>query len=172
MIMKKKLTPLAKGLITAALMIIVFYIPHFTNKQNEGNVYDYTIWGLFAGGIIWTLIDFRNSPEYVNKFGAFFKQGFRCFIVVTLAMALTLMIFYSSNTEYRDRFIAEAKVQLQNEKTANGQPKHLPGEIDTMLAAYKKYYIVGIISGTIFGYLILGSFITAAGSVILMTRKQ
>ena len=47
----------------------------------------------------------------------------------------------------------------------------MPAEIDKLVAEAKKQYTTGIVYFTIFGYLITGTIITAAGSAFLMRRK-
>jgi hypothetical protein len=169
--MKTKLTPLAKGLITGLLMVIAFWIPHFQN-QTERNIFYYIVWVILGAGIVWTLIEFPNSPAYASKFGAYFKEGFRCFIVAILLLIIGMMVFYSTNPQYRERDAKKLRTEMENKRTATGQPQYLPKEIDAGVAVYKKYYIISIISVSIFGYLILGSVITASGSVILLSRKK
>lgn len=173
--MTKQLTPLAKGLITGVLMMIAFLLPYYSgntdNKTYTTAIWAIT-WALFAAGIIWTLIDYRNSPRFIPKFGELFKEGFRCFIVAILILILTIMVFFSGNPRYREEDAVRVREELTLKKTANGQPAFLPKEIDDQVASYKKYYLVGIVSLQIFGYLILGSVITAAGSAIILTRKS
>jgi hypothetical protein len=173
--MTKQLTPLAKGLITGVLMVIAFLLPYYSGNTSN-STYTTAIWAitwaLFAAGIAWTLIDYRNSPRFIPKFGELFKEGFRCFIVAILILILAMMIFFTSNPRYRSEDAQRVREELTLKKTANGQPAYLPKEIDESVAAYKKYYLVGIISVQIFGYLILGSVITAAGSALILTRKR
>ncbi len=46
-----------------------------------------------------------------------------------------------------------------------------PEDIDKLVAKAKKQYTTGVIYFTIFGYLIIGAVVTAAGSALLMRRK-
>jgi hypothetical protein len=173
--MTKQLTPLAKGLITGVLMMIAFLLPYYSGKTGD-KTYTTAIWiitwVLFGAGIIWALIDYRNSPRFIPKFGELFKEGFRCFIVAILILVLTMMVFFSGNPQYRDEDANRAREILEKEKSTTGQPAYLPKEIDDKVALYKKYYLVGLISPYIFGYLIIGSVITAAGAAIILTRKS
>ena len=47
-----------------------------------------------------------------------------------------------------------------------------PAEIEEMVAKAKKQYTTGIVSLAIFGYLITGAVITAAGSALLLMRRK
>lgn len=170
--MTKQLTPLAKGLITGILMTIAFLLPYYTGKADDktyGTGVWIITWALFAAGIIWTLIDYRNSPRFIPKFGELFKEGFRCLIIAILIMILAMMVFFSSNPQYRDRDTASAREQLMKDRQKNSMT---PADVEDQVAAYKKYYLVSLISPYIFGYLILGSVITAAGSALILTRKS
>jgi hypothetical protein len=48
----------------------------------------------------------------------------------------------------------------------------LPTQVDPEVATYKKQYTLKLVSGAIFGYLIIGVVVTAAISAFLMRRKE
>jgi hypothetical protein len=160
-----RFTPLAKGLITAAAMIVLEFLIYYT-KQGAGSKLNLVAYVLFAGGIIWTLTDYRRFINPGAKFGELFGQGFRCFIVVAAIMVTFTGIFTATHPEFATKDADNYRIYLKevNNKT--------PAEKDEMVSRYKKYYTTGIICSAIFGYLILGSIITAAGSGILLIRRN
>lgn len=160
-----KLTPLIKGIITSILMLAVTLATFYQTPENSALRTLPTY--VYAAGIIWTLIAFSSSPAYAGKFGQLFSQGFRCFIVATLFMAVFNFIFISNHPEFRDRDVIEVTKQLDKEKNKT------PAQKEEIIANFKKTYITQNISFTIFGYLILGAVFTAAGSVlVLLIRKK
>ncbi|MGK2862331.1 MAG: DUF4199 family protein, partial [Chitinophagaceae bacterium] len=111
------------------------------------------------------LISYSRSPSFTGKFTDLFGQGFRCFIVVTLIMVSFTAIFSMMHPEFAEDSARYYKEDLLKEGNK------LPAEIDEIIARVKKQYTTSLVSLTIFGYLILGTAITAAGSALLMRRK-
>jgi len=159
-----KLTPLFKGIIIGIAKVILFLGLYYSNLPPDSKL-QYSIHILYAIGIIWALISYSRSASFTGKFADLFGQGFRCFIVVTLIMAAFTAIFYMLNPQIADdaaRFYREDLVKEGN-KT--------PSEIEELVTTVKKQYTTSRVSLTIFGYLITGTLITAAGSALLMRRN-
>ena len=161
-----RLTPLAKGLITAAAMVGLMLIIFYTHKTPDDK-FDYLRILLYAAGIIWTLIEYFMFVNGTAKFSELFGQGFRCFIVVTLVMALFSGIFSATHPEF-----AEQDSKVYREYLELEVKDKTPAEKDEMAAVEKKQYTTKLVFSSIFGYLVLGSIITAAGSAIIVLRRK
>ena len=161
--MSTKFPPAIKGLITAVLMIGIFLVIYKTSK-GSGSSLQYLVYGVYGAGIVWTLLVYRRSPAFTGKFGDMFSQGFKCFVVVTLCVALFYGVFNSMHPEF-----AEEMATLYREELVKA--KGLPAEINDAVATYKKQYTLKLVSGAIFGYLIIGAALTAALSALLTRRK-
>lgn len=162
-----KLKPAIKGLITAALMIILFLLIFMQGKDADPRL-QYFVYLIYGLGILWSIVAHRRSPEFTGKFGDLFNQGFRCFIVVTLAMAIFYGIFNYFHPEFAEESAAAYKVQLQQEVA---DKKILPTDVDSQVSTYKKQYTLKLVSGAIFGYLIIGAGVTAVISILSIRRK-
>lgn len=166
-----KLSSSIKGLITAALMVGVFLLIYQAGKDSDqnstatGSNLQYIVYAIYGAGIVWTLLTYRQSAAFTGKFGDNFQQGFRCFVVVTLAMALFYGIFNALHPEFSEQMAATLREQLIKEKGK------LPSEIDEAVATFKKQYTLKLVSGAIFGYLIIGAGITAVLSALLNRRN-
>ena len=162
-----KLSSTVKGLITGLLMVaagLVLYL----NKVDETSPVQYIGYLIYGLGIVWSITTFaRNNPEPL-KFGVLFNQGFRCFIVVTLIMALFTLVFYKVNTN-----IIEEKAALTKQELLKTEKNRTPQEIDTMIETGKKNFPVMAASGAIFQYLLIGVVVTVAtaGSLSLRNKK-
>src|SRR5688572_28236375 len=97
--MQRTIPPALKGLITALLMIAVVLIIYYGGRSMDPRL-QYLIYVLYAGGIIWTLLAYRNSDAFTGSFGSLFNQGFRCFIVITLTIVLFTAIFSLLHPEF------------------------------------------------------------------------
>jgi hypothetical protein len=162
--MQIKINPALKGLITAILMIAIILGIYYAGKDADAKL-QYGVYILYALGITWTVVAYRQSTSFTGKFGDVFSQGFKCFIVVTLIVVVFYWVFNYQHPEFRSEAAAAYKEQLVNQKDK------LPPDIETEVATYKKQYTIRLISGAIFGYLIIGAGVTAVLSALLTRRK-
>jgi Protein of unknown function (DUF4199) len=160
-----KLSPLFKGLITAALMVgfslIAYYFIPITSPLH------WLVYAIYALGICWTLIAYWQSDSFTGKFGDSFSTGFRCFIVATLIITLYSFILNKMHPE----FAAEAAQQYKQHELTIPNNSKTPLEIDAEALRYKNGYAMAVVYGSIFGYLIIGAVVTAAVSALLKRRK-
>jgi len=157
-----KLTPLVKGIITGILMVIIRLFVYYKIIPEGLYFLNYII---FAAGITWTLISYSRSASFTGSFADLFGQGFRCFIVAALVMVAFISIFNILHPELAMEAAASAREAMVKE---GGKT---PAEIDKLVDQLKKRYNTLEIYFTVFGYLILGPIVTAAGSAFLMRRK-
>lgn len=130
------------------------------------SAFQYAVYGLYAIGIVWTLITYSRSGEFTGAFGDSFNQGFRCFIVVTLIMVIFTFVF----TKLHPEFSVESAKAYKEELIKKPGDK-TPAEIEEAVTAYQKGYTMALVYGSIFGYLIIGAVVTAVTSLILTRRK-
>ena len=161
--MLKNLNATKKGLITGLLMVGLSLLIYYAKLAFDSPV-QYVIYFVYAAGIVWTLITFSGSGNHSNKFGEFFLQGFKCFVVVTLVMVVFTFIFNKLHPEFKDEMAAAYKTEMISKGNTT------PAEIETNIAKAKDFYIVMLISSAIFGYLIIGAVVTA--TVSLLVRKR
>ena len=162
--MLQNLNATKKGLITGLLMIGLSLLIDNMNKPLESSL-QYLIYVIYAAGIAWSLYSFYKSAENTNKFGAFFLQGFKCFIVVTLLMVIFTFVFYKMHPEFKEQMAVSYREELV--KKGNSTDAEINSNVEKM----KSYYLTLLISGAVFGYLLIGSVITAASSILFMRRK-
>ena len=154
-----------KGLITGIVMILISVLIFKVAGNFENNL-QYITYATYIGGIAWTLISFHNSAVEKRKFRNYFSEGFRCFVVVTLLMVLFTFIFVKLNPSLKEEMARQSRIDLV--KKSN----YTPAEIDTMVENARKYFITMLMSIAIFGYLAIGSVLTAVISAILIRNKK
>jgi Protein of unknown function (DUF4199) len=162
--MLNKLSATYKGLITALLMIGLSLAIYYSGLKPDSQL-QYLIYLLYAAGITWSIYSFSRSADNPNKFGAYFQQGFKCFIVVTLFMVLFTYAFNKMHPEFRE----EMAKAVQKEMEAKGNST--PAEIASNVAKMKEYYLTMLISGAIFAYLLMGAVIAAVASLLFTKRN-
>lgn len=163
-----KISPAIKGIITAVIMVAIILLIYNNGKGADTRL-QYLVYAIYAIGIVWTMVSFRLSSAFTGSFGNLFGQGFRCFIVVTLIMALFYGIFNYTHPEFAEESSKVFREQLELSVAKN---EVLPTEIEPQVATYKKQYTLKLVSGAIFGYLIIGVAVTAVISVFLIRRKD
>ncbi len=160
-----QLSATLKGLITGLLMIVASFII-FEVKGSFDNKLQYITYSLYVAGILWTLLSYERRPENTGKFGGYFLQGFRCFIVVVLLMVIFTAVFLQMHPELTEEMAAHYRSELlkQGNKTER--------EISEQVAMARKSFMPVMIMAAIFSYLAIGALITAVTSGVLMQRRQ
>lgn len=163
-----KLSSTIKGLITGLLMVAAGMGLYF-GRFDESSKLQYISYLIYGIGIVWTIYSFANQKGSPSKFGVLFNQGFRCFIVVTLIMALYTLIFYKTNTA-----LIEEKAALTRQELLKIETNRTQKEIDEMIETGKKNFPVMAASGAIFQYLFIGVVVTmaTAGSLYLRNKNS
>src|SRR5688572_18301381 len=133
-----KFTPLVKGIITGILMVITSLLVYYTKLPADSGLH-FSIYLIFAAGIIWTLITYSRSVSFTGAFADLFGQGFRCFIVATLVMVAFTAIFNIMHPE----FAVESAQYYREDLIKKGDKT--PAEIDNLVAKAKKQYTTAIV---------------------------
>ncbi len=160
----KNITATQKGLITGVLMILVS-LAIYAAKGNFDTRLQYITYAVYVAGILWALVDFSKKTAG-QKFGAYFSQGFKCFIVVTLLMVVFTAVFLILHPELKEQMAVTFKAELV--KQGNSTEK----EIEEKMAMAKKSFMPAMIMAAVFGYLVIGAMVTAIGSIVLLQRKK
>ena len=163
----KKIPPLVKGVITAVVMIGTSLLLENT-ASSDSNWPLYLFYLLYAGGVAWTLLGYYYSPGYKSQFGSIFNQGFRCFIMITLITVIYVGIRSSTRSPQEKQ---RARVAYQKDLDEKEKSK-TPDEKEKMIMTAEKYFVTGQIQLAIFGCLVTGAVFTAAGSALLLLRKN
>lgn len=153
-----------KGFITAALMIAVVLITYYGQLPASSPI-QYLVYIVYALGIAWTLLAWRNNEAYTGRFADSFLRGFQCFIIVTLTMTLFTFLFNKMHPEFLEESAQAYRAVLQKDKGV------LPNQVDEAVTNYRSKYMTVLIFGSIIGYLIIGVAVTAAVSAFLPKRK-
>ena len=163
--MLQNLNATKKGFLTGMLMVGLSLIFFYSNLPFESPV-QYVIYIVYAGGIVWSILEFAKTANPSAKFGDYFLQGFKCFIVVTLLMVLFTFIFNKMHPEFKEE-VAKA---FREDMIKKGDKT--PAEMDNNVEKMKDFYIAVLLAGAIFSYLIIGAVVTAAVSLVVKRRKS
>ena len=162
--MLQHLNATKKGMITGLIMIGLSLLLFYT-KQPFNSPLNYLIYVVYAAGIVWTIYEFSRSAENPNKFAAFFLQGFKCFIVITLLMVVFTYVFNKMHPEFKEDMVRAYKEDMVSKGNTT------PDEMLKNIEKAKEYYLTMLLSGAIFGYLLAGAAITAVTSFLFLKRN-
>jgi len=158
------MSPLLKGAVTGVVMVALSLV--LASQLPADHPLQYSIYAVYAGGILWTLFDYRKSPAYTGRFADMFLQGFRCFIVVTLILVLFTGVSYKMHPEFIEEAAKVRKEELKKEGNKT------PDEIEAQVEKDKGQLTTFVISTAIFSYLLTGAVFTAAGAGLLLNRRS
>ena len=133
---------------------------------NFENNFQYITYSLYVGGILWALLDFKNSDAEKKGFKDYFSNGFKCFIVVTFIMVLFTLIFTQVDATLKDQMAIKYRADLAS------KGNYTPVEIDTMVQKAKDYFNIMLTSMAIFGYLIIGAMVSVIASLFFIQQEK
>ena len=147
---------------TAFLMMAISWLG-FLNDIPNPTTAQLLIYGFYALST-WFLLFFNRSES--QAFKDFFQIGFRHFILVTLLMALFSYIFIQLHPNLIEDSAKQLRLAIQasNNRT--------PAEIERDVKLFIEGYPTAMVSRTIFGYLVVGSLVTAISSFLLTLQKK
>ena len=157
-------TATKKGLLTGLVMIIIS-VGIYLTMGNFQNGFQYVTYSVYVAGIAWTLIAYSKQPTSGHRFGAYFSQGFRCFIVVTLLMVIFTLVFLLVQPNLKEEMASIYRTEIT--KTGN----YTQPEIAEKVAMAKKSFLPAMLMAAVFGYLIIGAMVTVIGGGFLSNKN-
>lgn len=158
-------TATKKGLLTGIVMVLIS-ICIYLLKGNFQNSLQYITYTVYIAGIIWTLLTYSKQPGIEHKFGQYFSQGFKCFIVVTLLMVVFTAIFLISQPQLKDEMATIYRAELI--KAGN----YTTAEIEDKIGMAKKSFLPSLIMATVFGYLVIGAMVTVIAAGFISSKNK
>lgn len=160
-----KINATKKGIITALIMIAVSLLFFYVLKYPVNGNSQFIIWGIYVAGIIWTLLEFHLRAKEPVLFKNYFSEAFKCFVVVTLLLAVYTFIFYKINPQILENALAE------NNKLLQQQGNRTAMEIADNEKKLRDIYIPMMLAVHTVKNLILGAVVSAVGALMLSLKK-
>jgi hypothetical protein len=147
---------------TALLMMAISWLG-FLNYISNPTTTQLSVYAFYSLST-WYLLFFNRKES--QAFKDFFQIGFRHFILVTLLMALFSYLFI----QLHPNLVEDSAIQLR--KTLQNTNNRTPTEIERDVKLFIEGYPTAMVSRTIFGYLVVGSMVTAISSFLLTLQKK
>ena len=148
---------------SAALLMMAISWLGFLNYISNPTTTQLSVYGFYALST-WYLLFFNRKES--QAFKDFFQIGFRHFILVTLLMALFSYLFI----QLHPNLVEDSAIQLRT--TLQNTNNRTPAEIERDVKLFIEGYPSAMVSRTIFGYLVVGSLVTAISSFLLTLQKK
>ncbi len=147
---------------TAFVMMAISWLG-FLDYISNPTTTQLLVYGFYALST-WYLLFFNRKES--QAFKDFFQIGFRHFILVTLLMALFSYLFI----QLHPNLVEDSAIQLRT--TLQNTNNRTPAEIERDVKLFIEGYPTAMVSRTIFGYLVVGSLVTAISSFLLTLQKK
>lgn len=156
---KKTTSAVSAGLITAAILVILALVLYFTKLHGER-------WGQYAGltiymvAIVIGISNHAKQTDYRAGFGILFSYGFRM-----VAVVISMMVLYTVASVYLFPDVKKEFLEFNRSAALKLQEK-TPAEVEEDIRMLSKNYIILIIMGQLFYYMVLGAIAAATGAII------
>lgn len=154
---KKPVSHLLVGLIIGFILIILFLVFYFTGNGFERTALSWLPSLFFVGSIIFAITKYAKAMNHNVTFGSCFAYGFKATAIVAILMGAFLLIFMTTNPQYKTEFLAFMK--------SEGEKRYGPAsdaQAKETMEMMNKRFLLSTVGGGIFLHLITG----AIGSVI------
>jgi hypothetical protein len=148
-----------KGLVTGAAILLLSALAYWIKGDFDNNIV-LIAYLVYAIGIAWTMIGFHRQNS-ASGFKAYFQQGFKTYIVVTLIMVCATWLFIRFNPAIRDNMVEFQRQQMLASKEIAA------ADIEPQLATYRKFILPGYTMAAVLSYLGIGTLLSLLGAVFL-----
>jgi hypothetical protein len=154
-----------KGMLIGTCMVLASLISFFAMHLPENGNSQYVILMIYTIGMIWVMDAARQKyPD--GKFGPFFQEGFKAFIVCTLFMVVYTYFFYRFNPG-----IVEAGIRINNQLIV-AEGNKTAAEIQANSEKIRDLFMPMMISLNTIKYLFLGALISVVLSVFFSQKSR
>jgi hypothetical protein len=160
----KIMSPQIKGLLIALIVIILGIAGYFTNL-GFSTWYNWVVNLVMLAAIIFACIHFANQKQGYVTFGNVFLHGFKITAVITIIVLIyTLLAFTVLFPDMKEKIFEMQQAQM--EKRGLDDDK-----LEQAMSMMKKYFMIFLVLGVIFGTLVWGSIASLIGAAIAKKKK-
>ena len=153
----KIVSPQIKGLIISLIIIVIGIAGYFSDLAFE-SWFNWVANGIFFLAIIFACIHFANQKEGYVNFGNIFLHGFKATLVATIVLLVYSLLAMNV-------LFPEMKEKIFEMQQAEMEKRDMPEEqMETAMNMMKKYFMLFMVLGVIFGNLIIGCIASLLGA--------
>lgn len=156
----KPVSTAVKGLIITLLLIIFALVVHYTG-MDQNSALQFVGYGIFILGIILSIAGYAKNIDYNSTFGKYFLHGFAVSAIITCLMIIFMWIFVTLDPSIKEQSLQKAAEAMDKNPAISDEQKSQALEIT------KKFFLVGVLAGTLVGYLLVGTIVSLITAAII-----
>jgi len=161
----KIMSPQIKGLLIALIVIILGIAGYFTNL-GFSTWYNWVVNAVMLAAIIIACVHFANQKQGYVTFGNVFLHGFKITAVIAIiVLVYTLLAFTVLFPDMKEKVFEMQQAQM--EKRGLDDDK-----LEQGMTMMKKYFMIFLVLGVIFGTLIWGAIASLIGAAVAKKKKN
>jgi len=160
----KIMSPQIKGLLIALIVIILGIAGYFTGL-GFSTWFNWVVNAIMFAAILIACVHFANQKQGFVTFGNVFLHGFKITAVVAIiVLVYTLLAFTVLFPDMKEKIFEMQQAQM--EKSGLDDDK-----LEQAMTMMKKYFMIFLVLGVIFGTLIWGSIASLVGAAVAKKKK-
>jgi ABC-type antimicrobial peptide transport system permease subunit len=160
----KIMSPQIKGLLIALIVIILGIAGYFTGL-GFSTWFNWVVNAIMLAAIIIACVHFANQKQGYVTFGNVFSHGFKITAVIAIiVLVYTLLAFTVLFPDMKEKIFEMQQAQM--EKRGLDDDK-----LEQGMTMMKKYFMIFLVIGVIFGTLIWGSIASLIGAAVAKKKK-
>jgi hypothetical protein len=160
---KKPISHFVAGLIIGAVLIIYSLALNFAGKGQDRTL-GWLAYLLFVIGLIVFINLYGNAKNNEITFGGLFSYGFKATAIATLLIVICLVIVISIMPDFKQKILDAMRQGMED------QGKLDDDKIDQTVKMFSKNFILFVVGGALFMYLLFGVIASLIGAAI--TKKN
>ena len=160
---KKPISHFVAGLIIGTALIIYSLILNFTGKGQD-RALGWVAYLLFIVGIIMFINMYGNAKNNELTFGGLFTYGFKTTAIATLLIVICLVIIIFVMPDFKQKILDAMRKGMED------QGKMDDDKIDESVNWFSRNFMLLIVGGALFMYLLTGVIASLIGAAI--TKKR
>ena len=160
----KIMSPQIKGLLIALIVIILGIAGYFT-ELGFSTWYNWVVNAIMFAAIIIACVHFANQKQGYVTFGNVFLHGFKITAVIAIiVLVYTLLAFTVLFPDMKEKMFEMQQAQMEKQGLDDDK-------LEQCMEMMKKYFMIFLVIGVIFGTLIWGCIASLIGAAVAKKKK-
>jgi len=160
----KIMSPQIKGLLIALIVIILGIAGYFTGL-GFSSWYNWVVNAIMFAAIIIACVHFANQKQGYVTFGNVFLHGFKITAVIAIiVLVYSLLAFTVLFPDMKEKMFEMQQAQMEKQGLDDDK-------LEQGMTMMKKYFMIFLVIGVIFGTLIWGCIASLIGAAVAKKKK-
>jgi len=160
----KIMSPQIKGLLIALIVIILGIAGYFTGL-GFSTWFNWVVNAIMFAAIIIACVHFANQKQGFVTFGNVFLHGFKITAVIAIiVLVYTLLAFTVLFPDMKEKMFEMQQAQMEKQGLDDDK-------LEQGMTMMKKYFMIFLVIGVIFGTLIWGCIASLIGAAVAKKKK-